>query len=74
MKLAAAEAIAAVAQSDGLSEEYVIPQAFDMRIAPAVASAAAEAAIRTGVARRKDITPEMVREKTIMMLARLNDR
>jgi len=74
MKLAAAEAIAAVAQSDGLSEEYVIPEAFDMRIAPTVASAAAGAAIRTGVARRIDITPEMVRLKTIRMLAELNER
>ncbi len=74
MKLAAAEAIAAVAQSDGLSEEYVIPQAFDMRIAPAVASASARAAIETGVTRRKDVTPEMVRDKTIRMLAELNGK
>jgi malate dehydrogenase (oxaloacetate-decarboxylating) len=72
MKLAAAQAIAGVAQSDGISEEYVIPKPFDMRIAPAVAAASAKAAIDSGVARRKDMTPDMVRENTVMMLAELN--
>ena len=44
-----------------------------MRIAPVVAFATAKAAIETGIARRKGMTPEMVREKTIRMLAELNE-
>ena len=38
--------------SDGeLSEDYIIPAAFDKRVGPAVAAAVAEAARRTGAAR-----------------------
>ena len=51
MKIAAAEAIAAVAASDGLNPEYIIPAAFDTRVKDAVAEAVKEAAIKTGVAR-----------------------
>jgi malate dehydrogenase (oxaloacetate-decarboxylating) len=51
MKLAAAAAIAGVV-GDDLTEECVIPSVFDARVAPAVASAVAEAARRDGVARR----------------------
>jgi malate dehydrogenase (oxaloacetate-decarboxylating) len=51
MKIAAAEAIAAVAASDGLNPEYIIPAAFDSRVKDAVAKAVKEAAIKTGVAR-----------------------
>src|ERR1700710_863194 len=50
MKLAAAEALAAVV-SDDLSEDCVIPSPFDHRVAPAVSEAVAEAARRDGVAR-----------------------
>jgi len=40
--------------SDGeLSDEYITPSMFDPRVVPAVASAVAGAAVRTGVARRK---------------------
>ncbi|MET3574960.1 NADP-dependent malic enzyme [Bhargavaea ullalensis] len=52
MKRAAAEAIAALVGSDQLSEEFVIPDPFDPRVPEAVAQAVAEAAIRSGVARR----------------------
>lgn len=64
MKIAAAYAIAGVVSGEELNEDYVMPAAFDKRIAPAVAKAVAEAAIKTGVARRSDITPEMVEEHT----------
>ncbi|QPP10562.1 NADP-dependent malic enzyme [Streptomyces bathyalis] len=51
MKLAAAEALAAVV-SDELSADCVIPSPFDERVAPAVTSAVAAAARAEGVARR----------------------
>jgi malate dehydrogenase (oxaloacetate-decarboxylating) len=51
MKLAAAQALAAVVE-DELSAEQVIPSPFDKRVAPAVTLAVAEAARREGVARR----------------------
>ena len=51
MKVAAAEALAGLISDDELNEEYIIPQAFDPRVGPAVAKAVAEAAKRTGVAR-----------------------
>ena len=50
MKVAAAEALAGLV-GDQLSEDYIIPAAFDPRVGPAVAKAVAEAARRTGVAR-----------------------
>ena len=50
MKVAAAEALAALV-GDQLSEDYIIPAAFDPRVGPAVAQAVAEAARRSGVAR-----------------------
>ncbi|MBQ1407029.1 MAG: NAD-dependent malic enzyme [Eubacterium sp.] len=52
MKLAAAEAIAGLISDEELNSEYIIPKAFDCRVGPAVAKAVAEAAIRTGVARK----------------------
>ncbi|MDC7336938.1 NAD(P)-dependent malic enzyme [Streptomyces lydicus] len=51
MKLAAAEALAAVV-ADELSADRVIPSPFDERVAPAVTSAVAAAARAEGVARR----------------------
>ncbi|MEX2983583.1 NADP-dependent malic enzyme [Streptomyces sp. C36] len=51
MKLAAAEALAAVV-ADELSAECVIPSPFDERVAPAVTAAVAAAARADGVARR----------------------
>ncbi len=52
MKLAAAEAIAAVVKPDELSPEYVIPSVFNRDVAPLVAAAVAAAAEASGVARR----------------------
>ena len=51
MKLAAAEAIASLVSEDELSEDYIIPAAFDERVATTVAEAVKEAAIKTGVNR-----------------------
>ena len=64
MKIAAAYAIADLVDEKELSPEFVIPSAFDLRIAPKVAARVAKAAIETGVARRTDITPEMVEQHT----------
>lgn len=50
MKLAAAHAIADLID-EKLNEEYIIPEPFDSRVAPAVAAAVAQAAIDSGVAR-----------------------
>jgi malate dehydrogenase (oxaloacetate-decarboxylating) len=52
MKLAAAHALAALVSKSELSEEYITPSMFDRRVVEAVATATAEAAIKTGVARR----------------------
>lgn len=68
MKIAAAYAIAELVDEKLLNPEYVIPAAFDLRIAPKVAARVAKAAIETGVARRKDVTPEMVEEHTKKLL------
>ncbi len=53
MKLAAAQAIAAVVQPDELSAEYVIPSVFNRDVVATVAAAVAAAAEATGVARRR---------------------
>jgi malate dehydrogenase (oxaloacetate-decarboxylating) len=51
MKLAAADALAALI-GDDVSADYIIPSQFDERVAPAVAAAVAAAARADGVARR----------------------
>ena len=51
MKMAAAMAIAGLISDEELSEDYIIPAAFDPRVGPAVAKAVAEAAVKSGVAR-----------------------
>ena len=51
MKIAAAKAIAGVISDDELRPDYIIPKAFDPRVKDAVASAVAQAARDTGVAR-----------------------
>ena len=52
MKLAAAQAIADLISDEELNEDYILPQAFDPRVGKVVAAAVAEAARRTGVARK----------------------
>ncbi len=51
MKMAAAQALAGLISDSELNEDYIIPQAFDTRVGPAVAKAVAEAARASGVAR-----------------------
>ena len=51
MKIAAAKALANLVSDEELNADYIIPAAFDERVAPAVAKAVAEAAKKSGVAR-----------------------
>jgi malate dehydrogenase (oxaloacetate-decarboxylating) len=51
MKIAAARAIAEVIEEKEIREDYVIPDAFDKRVAERVAEAVSKAARETGVAR-----------------------
>jgi len=57
MKLAAARAIADAVADDERSEDYIVPSVFNRRVAEAVAAAAAEAAVASGVARRPHAAP-----------------
>lgn len=66
MKLAAAYAIANLISEDEVHADYVIPKPFDKRVAPHVAAAVAQAAMDSGVARRK-VNPEEIKEKTIKL-------
>ena len=52
MKMAASHALAELAEADGLSQENILPDALDKRVAPAVAQAVMAAARETGVARK----------------------
>ncbi len=52
MKMAAAEALAGLIRPEELSADYIIPAAFDPRVGKTVAAAVAEAARRSGAARR----------------------
>ena len=51
MKAAAVDALASLAEADGLSPQHIIPDAFDSRAAEAVSSAVAAAARESGAAR-----------------------
>jgi malate dehydrogenase (oxaloacetate-decarboxylating) len=62
MKLAAVYAISGLITEEELREDYVVPDVFDKRVAPAVAAAVASAAIKTGVA-RIIVDPEEIRSK-----------
>jgi len=67
MKLAAAYALSEIIPADELTEDYIIPKAFDTRVAPAVAKAVAKAAIETGVA-RVAVDPELVALRTAELI------
>ena len=54
MKLAAVYAIASLIGQEELTRDYVIPHPFDRRVVEAVANAVAHAAVKTGVAQKKD--------------------
>ena len=52
MKMAASYAIAGLVSDEELKAEYIMPTAFDKRVGPAVAAAVAEAARKSGFARK----------------------
>ena len=51
MKIVAAKAIASIVTDEELNEEYIIPGAFDERVAKVVAKAVADEAVRLGINR-----------------------
>lgn len=63
MKIAAVKAISSLIPENELREDYIVPDPFDSRVAPAVAAAVAKAAMETGVARIK-VDPEEIRKRT----------
>ena len=52
MKLTASEALAGLINDEELSADYIIPKAFDKRVDSAVSAAVADAARKTGAARK----------------------
>lgn len=71
MKLAAAYAIAHLIPEEELSDTYIIPDAFDTRVAPAVAAAVAGAAMKSGVARIK-VDPAQVEKEASEQIAKVH--
>ena len=69
MKVAAVYAIAGLIDEKDLREDYVVPDAFDPRVAPAVAAAVAKVAIEKGLA-RKIVDPEEIRANTMKRVGR----
>lgn len=69
MKVAAVKAIADLINPKDLRDDYVVPDAFDPRVAPAVAAAVAATAIKQGLA-RKIVDPEVVRKNTAARVAK----
>lgn len=69
MKIAAVMAIADLIEEKDLRADYVVPDAFDPRVAPAVAAAVAKVAIESGVA-RINVDPEVVRANTMKRVGR----
>ncbi len=51
MKLAAAYGLASLVSEDELSADYIIPRAFDPKVAPTVAKAVYDCAVKSGIAR-----------------------
>jgi malate dehydrogenase (oxaloacetate-decarboxylating) len=73
MKVAAAYAIAELVADSEISNDYIIPKPFDLRIAPNVAKKVAEAAIKTKVA-RLIIDPAEVEKNAIEMIKAVKER
>jgi malate dehydrogenase (oxaloacetate-decarboxylating) len=67
MKVAAANAIAGLVGAHELEPHYIMPEALDLRVAPAVAAAVAKAAADCGVA-RTEVNPERIRQRTLDMI------
>lgn len=71
MKIAAAYAIAGLVSDSELSPDYIIPKAFDPRLAPTVAAAVAQAAMDSGVA-RKTVDVEDVKRRVEQLTGKTN--
>jgi malate dehydrogenase (oxaloacetate-decarboxylating) len=71
MKVAAARAIAGLVTASELRADYIIPGAFDRRVAPAVAAAVAQAAVESGVA-RVAVDPAAIARRTAEMVEAAN--
>ena len=69
MKVAAVWAIVDLIDEKDLREDYVVPDAFDPRVAPAVAAAVEKVAIEKGLA-RKIVDPEEVKANTLKRVGR----
>jgi malate dehydrogenase (oxaloacetate-decarboxylating) len=52
MKVAAAKAIASIVSADELRADYIIPDPFNEKVAPAVAKAVADEAVKSGISRK----------------------
>ena len=63
MKLAAAQAIAALVPEQDLQPERIIPSGMDFSVPPVVAAAVAKAALDSGIARLQ-VDPAHVAERT----------
>ena len=63
MKVAAAHAIANLVSDDELAADYVVPEALDLRVPPAVAAAVARAAVESGL-NRVPVDPSEVEQRT----------
>ncbi|MDI6705638.1 MAG: malic enzyme-like NAD(P)-binding protein, partial [Bacillota bacterium] len=71
MKLAAAYALAGIIPEEELTEDYIIPEAFDPRVAPVVAREVARAAIESGAARIK-VDPDEIALRTRELIRKAN--
>jgi len=68
MKIAAAYALAGLVKPSELNADYIIPNAFNPEVAPAVAAATAKAAIDSGIA-RNPIDPKSIADNLKKRLA-----
>ncbi len=63
-KIAAAEAIANIIPPDELHADFIYPQVIDYGVAPAVAEAVADVVLKAGLAKRPDVKPADIFERT----------
>jgi malate dehydrogenase (oxaloacetate-decarboxylating) len=71
MKIVAAKAIADLIDPKELTADYVIPKPFERRVAPAVAAAVAEQAMKEGLA-RVQVDPKAVAKRCIELVEKAN--
>lgn len=70
MKVAAVHALADLVDDSELTEEYVVADSFDQRVAPSVAAAVARTAIEQGIA-RINVDPKKVYEDTLQRVKKI---